>query len=271
MTTMTLLADSRSSNVCGMVGCDVSAIPLQTSRWGTRVPQRLVCKGMALTSQPTIPQTFEERESAKRVIVVIEMACLETVKAGKNFQLLNCDDHITYCRKHNRDPNECRPDITHQCLLTLMDSPLNKAGLLQVYIHSQKGVLIEINPHTRIPRTFKRFCGLMVQLLHKLSIRATNGPDKLLRVIKNPVTSHLPSNCRKIGTSHKAKKCVEIADYVQTLPKNEPIVFVVGGLAHGKVEVDYVDEEIGISHYPLSASVVCSKITNAFERMWDVL
>lgn len=43
----------------------------------------------------------------------------------------------------------------------LLDSPLNKAGLLQVYIHTEKNVLIEINPHTRIPRTFDRFCGLM--------------------------------------------------------------------------------------------------------------
>ena len=51
-----------------------------------------------------------------------------------------------------------------QCLLMLMDSPLNKAGLLQVYIHTEKNVLIEINPHTRIPRTFDRFCGLMGRL-----------------------------------------------------------------------------------------------------------
>lgn len=43
----------------------------------------------------------------------------------------------------------------------LLDSPLNKAGLLQVYIHTERNVLIEINPHTRIPRTFDRFCGLM--------------------------------------------------------------------------------------------------------------
>ena len=88
-----------------------------------------------------------------------------------------------------------------QCLLTLLDSPLNKAGLLQVYIHTVKGVLIEVHPGVRIPRTFKRFSGLMgkhtrvlsgvltlqpltVQLLHKLSIRGINGPEKLLQVIK---------------------------------------------------------------------------------------
>lgn len=28
-------------------------------------------------------------------------------------------------KKHNRDPGSCRPDITHQSLLMLMDSPLN--------------------------------------------------------------------------------------------------------------------------------------------------
>ena len=53
-----------------------------------------------------------------------------------------------------------------QCLLTLLDSPLNKAGLLQVYIHTAKGVLIEVNPHVRIPRTFKRFSGLMGESLN---------------------------------------------------------------------------------------------------------
>lgn len=51
-----------------------------------------------------------------------------------------------------------------------------------VYIRTAKNQLISVNPKVRLPRTFKRFCGLMAQLLQKLSIRATNGPDKLLRV-----------------------------------------------------------------------------------------
>ena len=52
-----------------------------------------------------------------------------------------------------------------------------------LYVHTHKNVLIQVNPQVRLPRTFKRFCGLMVQLLQKLSIRATNGPDKLLKVL----------------------------------------------------------------------------------------
>ena len=152
---------------------------------------------------PKVPKTLKEKNNSQRLIVVLEQASLETIKLGKgkegHYALLNVDDHSHILRKNNRELSESRPDITHQCLLALLDSPLNKAGKLQVYIHTTKNVLIEVNPQVRIPRTFKRFCGLMVQLLHKLSIHAVDGPDKLLKVIKNPITDHLPPNSYKIS------------------------------------------------------------------------
>jgi rRNA small subunit pseudouridine methyltransferase Nep1 len=112
---------------------------------------------------PKAPKTKAQKNSSNRVIVVLEQCSLETIKQGKsgNYSLLNCDDHHGLLKKLNRDSTEARPDITHQCLLALFDSPLCKAGKLQVYLHTTKNVLIEINPHVRIPRTFKRFCGLM--------------------------------------------------------------------------------------------------------------
>jgi rRNA small subunit pseudouridine methyltransferase Nep1 len=175
-------------------------------------------------------------------------------------------------------------------LLTLLDSPLNKAGKLQVYIHTEKNVLIEVNPSIRIPRTYKRFAGLMVQLLHKLKIRAVDGPDALLKVIKNPVEAHLPAGARRsdllfltpaynlgpyqcasrIGTS-RTGRLVKINEYVTTLPQDSSSVFVLGALAHGKVEVGYVDETISMSGYPLSGSVACGKLMNAFESAWGIL
>ena len=109
--------------------------------------------------------------------------------------------------------------IDAQCLLTLLDSPLNKAGLLQVYIHTAKGVLIEVNPHVRIPRTFKRFSGLMVQLLHKLAIRGANGPEKLLRVVKNPVTDYLPPGTVKLTLSGDAPT-VRLSQYLPSVLKS---------------------------------------------------
>ncbi|KJE91388.1 C2f protein, variant [Capsaspora owczarzaki ATCC 30864] len=164
-----------------------------------------------------------------------------------------------------------RPDIAHQCLLTLLDSPLNKSGHLQVFVHTEKNVLIEVNPHTRIPRTYKRFAGLMVQLLHKLSIRATDGPDRLLKVIKNPVTDHLPPGCRKIGFSFDAKRTVQFSEYIKTLPPTDPVAFIVGAFAHGEIDEDYCEESIAISEYPLSASVACGKLCAGFEDLWGIL
>ena len=225
-------------------------------------------------SAPRIPKTKIEKDKAYQVIVVLEQATLEIVKVGKGregkYHLLNSDDHQNILRKNSLDISDYRPDITHQCLLTLLDSPLNKTGRLQIYIHTQKNVLIEINPQTRIPRTFARFSGLMVQLLHKLSIKAVGTNEKLLNIIKNPITDHLPTKCQKVGMSGDAE-VVKFSEWVKQLPEDESVVFWVGGMAHGKDEFPLAEKVIGISEYPLSASVVCGKICSAFEDLWGIL
>lgn len=159
-----------------------------------------------------------------------------------------------------------------QCLLTLLDSPINKAGRLQIYISTAKGVLVEVSPSVRIPRTFKRFAGLMVQLLHRLSIKSTNSQEKLLRVISNPVTDHLPPNCRKVTLSFEAP-LVRVRSYVDNLAGNESICVFVGAMAKGPDNFAdaYVDEKISISNFSLSASVACSKFCHAAEDAWDIL
>ncbi|KAI9179512.1 18S rRNA pseudouridine methyltransferase [Blastocladiella emersonii ATCC 22665] len=225
---------------------------------------------------PTLPKTKAEKENAKRLIVVLSGAILETVKIGKNkdarYQLLNSDDHVHLLKKHGRDFSTYRPDITHQCLLTLLDSPLNKAGKLQIFISTAKGVLIEVHPSVRIPRTFKRFAGLMVQLLHKLSVKSVNGEERLLKVIKNPITDHLPINCHKICFSYDANT-VKLSNYVTTLPEDKSLCVFIGAMAHGVDDFAdaFVDEKIGISEYPLSASVACGKLCCAMEDLWNVL
>lgn len=205
-----------------------------------------------------------------RVIVVLERACLETGKVGKDHVLLNCDDHAAFLRKHKREPADSRPDILHQCMLMVLDSPLNKAGQLRLYVRSERGVLIEVSPQIRIPRTFKRFCGLMTQLLFKLSIRASNGPHKLLKVIKNPVTDHLPAGARIIMLSVTGR-LVNLAEFVPTLPTTAPVVFVVGAMAHGKVEAEYSHDAISISEYPLSGAAALARLCNSFENHLGIL
>ena len=106
-------------------------------------------------------------EGSRELYIILDLASLETVKTKKgDFQLLNCDDHVNIMRKLNRDPQMCRPDIIHQEMMAVLDRPLNKAGKVHLFVHTEKNVLIDVNPKTRLPRTFKRFSGLMVLSTH---------------------------------------------------------------------------------------------------------
>ena len=224
-------------------------------------------EGDSINPEQTVITKVAKKEE-KRLIIILENANLESCKTGKEFSLLNIDEHKGLLSKNGRDFSTARPDITHQCLLMLFDSPLNRAGLLQVFIRTANNVLIEINPATRIPRTFKRFCGLMVQLLHKYSIAATDSNVKLMKVIKNPVTDHLPVGGRKILMSYSADSVLRPA---QLVPESEePICIVVGAIAKGAIKTDYTEENISISNYPLSAALCCTKICDAFEQAWGV-
>lgn len=223
---------------------------------------------------PGIPIAGGIQEPGKQpgVIFVLERACLEVAKVGKTFQILNSDDHANFLKKQNRNPADYRPDIIHQAVLAILDSPLTKAGRLQaLYVKTERGVLFEIKPHVRIPRTFKRFCGLMLQLLQKLSITAMGKREKLLNVIKNPVTRHLPVNSRRIGLSYSSPKVVQLRDYVAAASDYANLVFVVGAMAHGKINNDYTDDFISISNYPLSAACCLGRICNALEQKWGIL
>jgi rRNA small subunit pseudouridine methyltransferase Nep1 len=210
----------------------------------------------------------------RKIIVILDKASLETTKTKKGeFQLLNCDDHLSIMRKHSKNPEDYRPDIIHQELMAVLDSPLNKAGLLKVYVHTDKNVLIEINPATRIPRTFKRFSGLMVQLLHKLKIRSADGKDVLLKVIKNPISRHLPAGAVCYGFSQKGV-LHKPSHFANKLPDNGPIVLVLGAMATGSINnVDhpYMQELISISQYPLSGVVAINRVLGAIENYLGIL
>lgn len=206
------------------------------------------------------------------VVFVLESADLEVGKIGKRFELLNCDDHKNFLLKHKKDVARFRPDICHQSLLAILDSPLNKAGRVKgVYVHTTKNALIKISPKVRIPRTFKRFSGLMAQLLQKLSIRASSGSEKLLKVVKGPVTQHLPPSSIRVGFSYSSPTIRPLKKLVAGLDGAQDVVFVLGAMAHGKIDVAYVDEMVSISKFPLSAACCIGRITNALEDKFGIV
>eukprot|EP00484_Ammonia_sp_Unknown_P019800 CAMPEP_0197022958 /NCGR_PEP_ID=MMETSP1384-20130603/3757_1 /TAXON_ID=29189 /ORGANISM="Ammonia sp." /LENGTH=253 /DNA_ID=CAMNT_0042451091 /DNA_START=65 /DNA_END=823 /DNA_ORIENTATION=+ len=244
---------------------------------GSQKPQKKKYLG------PKLPETRDEWFEGDRLFVVLEMASLETVKTRKGYELLNSEDHHGILHKAASksnlkvDVSMYRPDIVHQALLALLDSPLNKAGKLKIFIHTQKNVLIEVNPKLRIPRTYNRFAGLMVQLLYQFRIKAKNSNEKLLKIVKNPITNHLPPNAPIFGTS-KTGQLIDVHEWVpsnyinKTFTKGKPVVLVFGAHPHGKIQGadDYIDDAnwIAVSQYALSSAAAISRTLNGFEKYW---
>ena len=211
--------------------------------------------------------------SGRQVIVILDKANLETVKTKKGeYTLLNSEENISLMRRLKKDPNDYRPDILHQELLSVLDSPLNKAGKVKVYVRTEKNILIEINPKCRIPRTFRRFSSLMVQLLHQLKIRSSDS-EMLLRVIKNPVTRYIPAGSKCFGFSQHGTLYSPFS-FSKALPDDVPIVLVLGAMAKGSISREdnaYIEEMVSVSEYPLSGSVAINRILGAIEQHWGVM
>lgn len=211
-------------------------------------------------------------------------------KKNKSLELLNSIDHPKkkleeYCslnlsKAFSKEEIvlNIRPDILHQCLLSLLDSPLNKSGRLLVYIRTTSNILIEVNPQLSVPRSFKEFSSLMVNLLVKRKVLAVNGNIPLMRIIKNDIEKVLPVGGKKYGLSVNGSQ-KSIRTLINEIYKREDsslhkstVTFVVGVVAYGDPiqSCGFVEEIISISSYPLSAALCCSKICNEFEYLWRI-
>lgn len=241
----------------------------------------------ALSSTPLDVSSQEtavfKKSKQPPIIILLDQATLETVKNKRGiYELLNCDDHRELCKKKLRvDPNSFRPDILHQVLLSLLDSPLNKAGLVKVYIQTKTKVLIDVNSSIRIPRTYKRFAGLMVQLLHKMKIKAGTESTTLLKIIKNPFSQHLPPGTRCYGFSCEGTLYSPIALAKTVVPvdpeisaSQPPTCLVVGAMSTGHITIEdhpYIEKMLSISKYPLSGAAALSRVMAGIEHHWGIV
>ncbi|KAI4297524.1 hypothetical protein L6164_037411 [Bauhinia variegata] len=219
---------------------------------------------------PGIPLGPHRQSSKNGVYFILEKASLVLAHVGKKYQILNPDEHGNFMRKKNMNPYDFRPDIVHEALLQIMSSRLCMASRLRaVFIKTDEGILIRVEPQTHMPKTLGSFCN-MAELLQKFSIKSKGSQGKLLMLIQNPVTHHLPVNSLKIGLSFSSPKAVQLRDYVSATNGDENLVFVVGAMAHGKIDADYIDDLISVSAYPLSAGTCIRRICIALERNWKI-
>jgi len=176
------------------------------------------------------------------------------------------DEILLYVSKHkfaidklNNSIKRGRPDITHKSLLLLLDSVLNKRGLLRILIHTVNNEIIEVSPETRLPRDYYQFEGLMVQLLKYGRVPLKNSP--LIWRTKYKLNEILSENFI-ILLSEKGEKInlKEIGNFLKRNP-----VFIVGAFQKGDFsEIFYRKSNliIRISEYPLTTlSVICRTLT----------
>ncbi|KIP05133.1 hypothetical protein PHLGIDRAFT_25232 [Phlebiopsis gigantea 11061_1 CR5-6] len=220
-------------------------------------------------------------ETPRRTLyIVLERASMEICRPAASARgrtreskptLLTCDDHQGLLVRMGRDASDARPDITHQCLLTLLDSPLNKCGLLRVFVHTTQGISIEVHPDVRIPRTYKRYSGLMVQLLQEGEIRGTSDAQVLMRVLEHPIANYLPTDATKIALSADAH--LEHPRALASRALSRPLVFFVGAMAKGpdNFATGVAEHQVSLSEFPLSASAVLAKLCCAVEDLYGIL
>eukprot|EP00397_Hematodinium_sp_SG-2012_P043451 GEMP01048304.1.p1 GENE.GEMP01048304.1~~GEMP01048304.1.p1 ORF type:complete len:160 (+),score=40.07 GEMP01048304.1:396-875(+) len=159
--------------------------------------------------------------------------------------------------------------------MTLLDSPLNKVGRLLIYLETLDGVIIEVNPQFRVPRTYQRFAEMMVPLLQY----GHGDASRNLRLLPGPVHKYLPTG-RKVALSITGHP-VNLREWVDRFPQEElasegPVSFIIGGVAQGDPtnelwEEGWVDDMISVSNFALTAASVCQKIVDEFEFKWNIV
>ncbi|CAM9586561.1 unnamed protein product [Choristocarpus tenellus] len=133
---------------------------------------------------------------------------------------------------------------------------------------------------------------LLVQLLHKLKIRASGNSTMLLKVVKNPVTRHLPPGCKTYGLSVTGS-LYNPHHFAAQLPDDKPIVFYIGAMASGHITKEEapevmalvalhttqyttqlnpqkIEEMVAISEYPLSGAAAISRLFSGIENNWGI-
>ena len=108
----------------------------------------------------------------------------QRVGTRTNKMLLDSSLHYAAMRKLEDGDRRGRPDLVHLFLLNALESVANKAGRLNVLIHTRNRELIRIDPSTRLVRNYNRFCGLMQQLFETGQV----PPDKPLLRLQKDVT-----------------------------------------------------------------------------------
>ncbi|XLS47304.1 hypothetical protein HN51_021662 [Arachis hypogaea] len=209
----------------------------------------------------TQTQCSEEKEELRELDSKIGKVdrVLGSTQDPNEWKILNSHDDANLLLKQNKSLNDYRPDIVFEALRSIIDSPLNKYGLVEaIFVKIDGGALFEIKPHA---------CSHSSNLKSRVCAKDTN--EVLIRIVEEPVMRHLPVNF-SYSLSYSSKKVVHMDDYVSSLSDHMTPVFVVGAMVNGKVKEDHTHDYISVSDYPLGAKCCVGLICDALEQKWKL-
>lgn len=214
---------------------------------------------LADTELETVPSKISSDKSIQR----------RARKRGRRGEelILDSNYHHRPMRKLQDNKRRGRPDIAHVCMLTALDSPLNHEGFLNFCVHTRHEKIIDIDPETRIPRSYNRFIGLVEQLF------LTGGvpPDNPLMELKNMT---LAEKVKEIGAEKviafsKKGKSSNKREMFGGIEKDGDICAIVGGFPHGNFlsnVAELSDEIIKIYEETLDAVTVLAHVIQFYEE-----
>ena len=164
-----------------------------------------------------------------------------------------------------------RPDIIHVCLLAALDTPLNREGLLRLYVHTRQNRLITIDPATRLPRAYNRFVGLIE---HLFLAGAAPPENPLLHLrnasLKETITQIKPE--KVIAFSERGDRKLH-GELFQGISKDDEVCAIIGGFPHGDFLSNVAElsgELVCVDPEQLEALTVLTRVIYAYESAFEI-
>ncbi len=189
--------------------------------------------------------------------------------------LLDQSHHGRAMTKLSDSERRGRPDITFLSLMSILETPLCKEGLLRVYLHLQDERIVEVRSDVRLPRNYERFVGLMEQLLS--SGRVPPKGDVLLHV----VDISLGDLIRNLKAEHtflaiEGGQKMTIDGLSEFLPADSsiPVVVGVGVFPHGDLSdstKELFENQLEFDKEVMMAWHVCAEVVWTYSQKVGVV
>jgi len=115
--------------------------------------------------------------------------------------------------------------------LQALGSPLNREGLLRIYVHTIEDNVIDIDPHVKLPRNYDRFIGLLEQLYEEKNV--PQGEHPLLSIRKCTLSELISeSGVSPVVAFSTLGKPATVKDACMPIIEADAPAVLIGGFAH---------------------------------------